>query len=157
MLAGEYCSRNVAIVGKTDSIVRAAQRMREYHVGDVLVVESRDNERVPVGILTDRDIVIGVIADEVDINVVTVEDVMSYKLITSRETDDLMVTIKRMRANGVRRIPIVNRAGGLIGILSTDDILDVIAEQLMDVDQIITREQRKERELRPATIKNRYG
>jgi len=157
MLAGEYCNRDVAILGKTDSVVKAAQLMRECHVGDVLVVESRNDERVPVGILTDRDIVIGVLAEEVDINIVTVEDVMSCKLITSRESDDLMITIKRMRANGVRRIPIVNQRGGLVGILSTDDILDVIAEQLMDIDQIITREQSKERELRPATIKNRYG
>lgn len=156
MFAGEYCNRDVAIVGKTDSIFKAARIMRERHVGDVLVVESRNGERTPIGILTDRDIVVGVLAGEVDIDTVTVEDVMNYKLITSKEDDDLMSTIKRMRVNGVRRVPIVNQNGGLVGILTVDDILDVITEQLTDIDQLITHERSKERELRPATLKNRY-
>lgn len=157
MLAGEYCNRDVAIIGKTDSVIMAARLMREHHVGDVLVVDSHNGEPVPVGILTDRDIVIGILAEEVDIGVAIMADVMSCKLITAQESDDLMATIKRMRVNGIRRLPIVNQRGGLVGVLSVDDILDIIAEQLMDIDRLITREQRKERELRPATLKNRYG
>ena len=149
MLAGEYCNRDVVMVGKTESIVKAAKLMRQDHVGDVLVVEPRNGERVPVGILTDRDIVIEVIAEEADLNELMVQDIMSFKLITSNENDDLMVTIKRMRINGIRRIPIVNQAGGLVGILSIDDILDVIVEQLMDLDQIIVNEQKNEKEHRP--------
>jgi len=157
VLAGEYCNRDVAIIGKTDSVIMAARLMREHHVGDVLVVDSHNGEPVPVGILTDRDIVIGILAEEVDIGVAIMADVMSCKLITAQESDDLMATIKRMRVNGIRRLPIVNQRGGLVGVLSVDDILDIIAEQLMDIDRLITREQRKERELRPATLKNRYG
>ena len=149
MFAGEYCNRNVSIIGRGDSIVKAAKLMREHHVGDLLVVESRNGERAPVGIITDRDIVVEVIAEEADMETITIEDVMSYKLIIAHEKDDLMSTIKRMRVNGIRRIPIVNQAGGLVGILSTDDILDIITEQLMDIDQIIVNEQVKEKENRP--------
>ena len=148
MFAGEYCNRNVSIIGKGDSIIKAAKLMREHHVGDLLVVEPRNGERTPVGILTDRDIVIEVIAVDIDMNALSVEDVMSYKLITANENDDLMSTIKRMRINSIRRIPIVNQAGGLVGILSIDNILDVITEQLMDIDQIIVNEQSKEKEIR---------
>lgn len=154
MLAGEYCNRDVVIVGKSESITKAAKLMRQHHVGDVLVVEPRNGERVPVGILTDRDIVVELIAQGEELNKFMIQDVMSFKLITSNESDDLMVTIKRMRINGVRRMPIVNQAGGLVGILSIDDVLDVIAEQLMDLDQIIVNEHDKEKERRPTIYRH---
>ena len=150
MLAGEYCNRNVSIIGKDDSIIKAAKLMREHHEGDLIVVESRNGERTPIGILTDRDIVVQVIALDVDMDELSVEDIMSYKLITANENDDLMNTIKRMRINSISRIPVVNQAGGLVGILSIDNILDVITEQLMDIDQIIVNEQSKEKEIRSA-------
>ena len=154
MLVGEYCNRDVVIIGKNESIRNAAKLMRKHHVGDVLVVESGNGERVPVGIVTDRDIVIEVIAKDVDLDDLMVQDIMSFRLVTSNEKDDLMATIKRMRTNGVRRIPIVNKAGGLVGILSVDDILDVITEQLMDVDQIIAKENSNERESRSVLSKH---
>ena len=149
MLAGEYCNRDVVIIGKTDSIIKAAKLMRQHHVGDVLVVDPRNGERVPIGILTDRDIVVELIAAGEDLDEFTIQDVMSFKLITSNEKDDLMVTIKRMRTNGIRRMPIVNKTGGLVGVLSIDDVLDVITEQLMDLDQIIVNEHDKEKQRRP--------
>lgn len=154
MLVGEYCNRDVVIISKNESIRKAAKLMRKHHVGDVLVVESKNGERVPIGIVTDRDIVIEVIAEDANLDELWVEDIMSFRLVTSNEKDDLMTTIKRMRNNGVRRIPIVNQAGGLVGILSIDDILDVITEQLMDVDQIIAKENSKERENRPDLSKH---
>ena len=144
MFAGEYCNRNVSIIGKKDSIVKAAVLMREHHVGDLLVVDLVEGERKPVGIITDRDIVVEVIAVEANMDDLVVEDVMSFKLVTANEDDDLMTTIKRMRVNGIRRIPVVNNANGLVGILTTEDILDVITEQLMDIDQIFENEKAKE-------------
>ena len=149
MLAGEYCNRDVVIVGKSESITKAAKLMRQHHVGDVLVVEPHNGERVPLGILTDRDIVVELVAEGEALDEFTIQDVMSFKLITSNESDDLMVTIKRMRINGVRRMPIVNQAGGLVGVLSIDDVLDVITQQLMDLDQIIVNEHDKEKQRRP--------
>lgn len=148
MLAGEYCNRDVVIVGKHESIFKAAQLMRQHHVGDVLVVEPRNGERVPIGILTDRDIVVELVAEGEPLDTVTIEDVMSFKLISSNEKDDLMVTIKKMRINGTRRIPILNQAGGLVGVLSINDILDLIVEQLLDLDEIIANENARESHVR---------
>jgi len=149
MLAGEYCNRSVTIIGKHDSIRKASKLMRKHHTRDILVVELRNGERIPVGIITDRDIVIQVLAIDVEIDDISIEDVMSYKLITANENDDLMNTIRRMRINTVRRIPIVNQAGGLVGVLSTDDILDIITEQLMDIDQINFNDKKREKGYRP--------
>lgn len=152
MLAGEYCSRDVVIVNKTDSVLKAAKLMRKHHVGNVLVVEPADGDPVPIGILTDRDLVIEVIANEVDINAVTIEDVMSFDLVTIKANDDLMAAVKQMRSHGIRRIPVVTEEGNLVGILAVDDIIDVITEQLVDIDQLISREQNKERKTRPFMI-----
>ncbi|MDH5392490.1 MAG: CBS domain-containing protein [Gammaproteobacteria bacterium] len=151
MLTGEYCKREVTIIGRGDSITKAAKLMREHHVGDVLVVDCKNGERTPVGILTDRDIVIKVLAEDLDLHLITSEDIMSFKLVTVKEDDDLMATIKRMRLYGIRRMPVVNSRGGLVGVLAVDDILDIITEQLIDIDQLIANEQNKEKKLRPLT------
>lgn len=148
MLIGEYCQRNVVVSYRTDSIIKVAGLMRDHHVGDVLVVDTKNGNQIPVGIITDRDIVIEIVAADVDIHDLVVEDVMNYKLITALDTDDLMTVIKRMRVNGIRRIPVVNHSGTLVGVLSTDDIIDVVAEQLLDVEQIFENEQSRERKNR---------
>ena len=106
--------------------------MRDHHVGDVIVVEHKENGRIPVGILTDRDILIGLLAEGIDLNAVTAGDVMSSELITVEEYDDILVTIELMQDKGVRRIPVVNREGGLEGILAVDDMIELFAEELAD-------------------------
>ena len=154
MLTGEYCNREVTIIGRGDSVTTAAKLMRDHHVGNVLIVDSNNGERTPIGILTDRDIVIKVLAENLDLKMVTLEDIMSFRLVTVQESDDLMATIKRMRQYGIRRVPVVNSRGGLVGVLAVDDILDVITEQLKDIDQLIVNEQIKEKKLRPVMISN---
>lgn len=81
------------------------------------------------------------IAFDVDINAVTVGDAMGFELIIAREKDDVMETIKRMRHKGVRRIPVVNDRGGLEGILSVDDLIDLLSEQLTDLARLVMGEQ----------------
>jgi len=148
MVVGDICNREVIIVEREGSILEAAKLMRKYHVGNVIVVDDRDGVRIPVGILTDRDIVIGVLADSVDIDAVTIGDAMSFELLTAREDDDPMETIKRMRIKGVRRIPVVDRRGGLVGVLAVDDLVEILSEQLTDLAGLITREQQRERTYR---------
>lgn len=148
MGVGEVCNREVIIIDREGSIREAAGLMREYHVGNVVVVEEKNEERFPVGILTDRDIVLELIALDVDINAVTVGDAMSFELITAREEDDVMETIKRMRHKGVRRIPVVNDRGGLEGILAVDDLMDLLSEQLTDLARLVMGEQQRESEKR---------
>jgi CBS domain-containing protein len=123
--------------------------MRKYHVGDVVVVEEKNKERFPVGILTDRDIVVLLVARDVDLDSVKVEDVMSFELVSAREEDDVMNTIKQMSSLGVRRMPVVNNRGGLEGILAVDDLIELLSEQLADLVKLIMRGQDLEYEKRP--------
>ena len=148
MTIGELCNREVVVVNMGENALEAAKLMRQYHVGDVVVVEDRDDRKVPTGILTDRDIVIELVAEQVDPESVTVEDVMSDQLLTINESDELLDTLEKMRAKGVRRVPVVGKEGELVGILTLDDVLDILAEALQDLALLAGREQRRERETR---------
>ena len=148
MSIGEFCSRDVVVVHKGENALEAAKLMRQYHVGDVVVVMDRDDKRVPVGILTDRDIVIELVAEQVDAESVGVGDVMSDHLITIRESDELLDSIEQMRSKGVRRAPVLSKEGELVGILTLDDLLDYLAEALNGLVLLTGREQHRERETR---------
>jgi CBS domain-containing protein len=148
MTVGKICNREVIVVDKTASITQAARLMREYHVGDLVVVEERTGKRVPVGIVTDRDIVLEVIAEGVDMSDVNVGDVMSDNLVTARENDSVLETIKIMRAKGVRRLPVINDANDLVGILAVDDLIDLFSEQIADLARLVAREQQREKKKR---------
>jgi len=144
MSAGEYCNREVVIVARSESIREAIDLMRHYHVGDVVVVEKRGEAPVPVGILTDRDIVLEVLAEDVDLDAVTIGDVMSFELVTVPEDTPLLDSLAIMGEKGVRRLPVVTAAGELAGILTVDDVLELLAEQLNDLVRLLNRERRHE-------------
>lgn len=148
MSIGELCNREVIVVEPEASVRAAVALMRDFHVGDLVVVEQRGAERVPVGILTDRDVVIEVLAEDVDPQSVAVRDVMSDTLVTAREDEDLIDVVGRMRLHGVRRVPVVNARGGLEGILAVDDILELLAEQTNGLAGLVHVEQERERERR---------
>ena len=148
MTMSEVCTRDVVIVSKDTPVVDAAKLMRDFHVGNVVVIENSDNGNIPVGILTDRDIVIELIPNIADLSSVTVDDVMSFNLITAHETDGVMETVKRMRHEGIRRIPVVDDNNALVGIFTLDDMINLIAEQQMDLAGLINREQQQEKRLR---------
>ncbi len=148
MNVGEVCNREVVVMAKEGSIREAAQLMREFHVGDIVVVEERNRQRYPVGILTDRDVVVEILAIDVDADAVDVGDAMSFDLLTAREDDSVWDTVKRMRSRGVRRMPVVDERGVLTGILAMDDLIEMFAEQLTDVAALIAHEQKRERQLR---------
>jgi CBS domain-containing protein len=148
MSIGEICNRETVFTTKDSSISQAAQLMREQHVGDLVVVEEKGGRRIPVGILTDRDLVIEILAKNVDMNAVTVGDVMSSELLTARENDGLYETLQRMRAKGVRRVPVVDTGGVLAGIISADDLLDLLADELTTLARLLSRGQARERQKR---------
>jgi CBS domain-containing protein len=149
MTVGAFCSRIVVFVGQGDGIVEAAKLMREHHTGSVVVVEDAQRGAFkPVGMITDRDLVVEVLAEEVDVDSVSVKDVMSSDPVLARENDSLSDTLKRMRARGVRRVPVVNIEDQIVGVLSIDDVISLLASELEDIDSLILREQEQERELR---------
>jgi CBS domain-containing protein len=151
MNVGEICSREVVIANRGDSVLDAARLMREHHVGDVVVVDQRDGQRVPVGILTDRDIVLELVAKSVDAQTVTVADAMTGELLIAAESDDVGELIEHMKGRGVRRVPVVNAKGGLVGIVAVDDLMDLLAEQLAQLAGLVKREERSEQTRRPLT------
>ena len=122
--------------------------MRHYHVGSLVVVDDVNAQRVPVGILTDRDVVVEIDAMDLDAKVITAGDIMSSALVTVQENHGVLETIEIMRFKGVRRMPVVNAEGRLVGIVTIDDLLAVLAEELTDIARIVSREQTHEQQAR---------
>ncbi|MGZ4979957.1 MAG: CBS domain-containing protein [Methylobacter sp.] len=148
MSISEFCNREVVFATREMSLPEAAQLMREYHVGALVVVDEVNGKRVPVGIVTDRDIVIEVISQSLDLNDFSVGDIMGPQLISVQEKDGVFETIRLMRTKGIRRIPVVNQEGGLVGIISADDILDLLADEMAELAKVAPREQEREAKTR---------
>lgn len=144
MNAGERCNRQVVTATRETSITGAAQLMRDKHVGSLIIVENRDNHPEPVGILTDRDIVIEVLAENIDPDAVTVGDVMTTAVLKVCEHDSIFEVAQRMRARGVRRVPVVSKQRELVGVLAQDDILALLGEELSLLIKVSTREVEQE-------------
>lgn len=143
MSVGEICNREVIVIQRDATVVEAAKLMRQYHVGAVIVVEKRDGRQVPVGVVTDRDLVIEVVATELDENVITVGDIMAQEVFTIKESAASYEAIELMRRRTARRLPVVNDAGELTGILTLDDALQLLSEELLDLAKLVRYEQKK--------------
>ncbi|MDD3650365.1 CBS domain-containing protein [Immundisolibacter sp.] len=144
MPVADICSRGVVIASPDDSLRTVAQLMRQHHVGSVVVTRDEAGLCRPVGIITDRDIVLAVVAKDVSPDAVSAGDVMSEPLATARESDEIWDVLERMRTRGVRRLPVVGTRDELVGIVSADDVLELVAEELVNLARIISREQRQE-------------
>jgi CBS domain-containing protein len=144
MPVGEICNRDVIIVRREDTIFAAAKLMRQNHVGDVVVVDERGGSRLPVGIVTDRDLVVEIMATELDQKVITVGDIMIEELVAVKESLGVFEAIQYMRAKAVRRLPVVDEQGALVGILTLDDLLQLLSEELAAIARLITSQQQKE-------------
>jgi CBS domain-containing protein len=139
----ELCVLDVACCVKSTSIAAAAKLMRQHHTGDLIVIDSvGDNS--PIGILTDRDIVIEVLAQGRDPAQTVVGDVMSGNLVIASEAEDITVAIERMRQHGVRRLPVVDARDALKGIVTLDDLFKVHVEQASALLAVIAKEQSHE-------------
>ncbi len=145
MLVSEFCNREVVIIDQEATILDAAKLMSSHHVGDLLVVDNRNERTVPIGILTDRDIVVRILAEEIDLDKISVGDAMSYELHSINEQFGLPETIEKMRRHGVRRLPVVDDDGGLVGIVTSDDLIELIAEQLNNLVLLFGNELASER------------
>ncbi len=151
MNVGDTCRRNVVTIRPFDELTAAARLMREKHIGYLIVVEPDlgDDTLKPVGVLTDRDIVVAVVAREADPRSLRVDDVMTRQPVVATEGDSIATALQQMRQIGVRRLPVVAQRGQLVGVLSLDDVLDGLAVELQHVAGSIRREQQMESALRP--------
>jgi CBS domain-containing protein len=144
MSVGEICNRIVTIVNRDESVLEAAKLMREHHVGDVIVVEVSAGANRPVGILTDRDIVLEFAARELKLDEFTVGDAVGGELLTLVETMSLVDAVTEMSSKGVRRAPVVDA----VGILTVDDIIAILAEELNKLHTLVSMGRRHEQQRR---------
>ena len=142
----EYMSSDPVTARGNEGLLDAARRMRELHVGCLVIVEEGSHDvSKPIGILTDRDIVVGVLAQtDQQLHLVRVDDVMTRRPVIARETEDLDEALRRMRAAGVRRAPVLDANGALRGLLSFDDILEHVQEEIGALTGLLGRERRRE-------------
>ncbi len=145
---GTVASRIVVVAESRTPVVRVAQLMRENHIGAVIVIEDAAPRNRPVGIVTDRDLVIEVLAMDVNHQTLTAGDVMTANVQTVRESDAVFDAAEAMRRSGVRRLPVVDVEDRLVGIVTFDDLVELLAQELGSLASTIRREQRAEAKAR---------
>ncbi|HPV32157.1 MAG TPA: CBS domain-containing protein [Methylotenera sp.] len=144
MTISAICNREVITVQRDATILHVASLMRQYHVGDVVVIENHKDKTVPVGIVTDRDVVVEVVATELDSAVITAGDIMVHGLITIKENSGVLEAITLMSSKGIRRLPVVGDEGSLLGIITLDDLLLLLGKELGAFSKLVAREQKNE-------------
>ena len=130
-------------------ISEVAALMRRHHVGDVIIVDDTKNgQRIPIGIVTDRDIVIETIALDVDAKLFTASDLMMAPVVTVQDDANLTEALSIMRSKKVRRLPVVTRSGSLFGIITTDDLINLLASELSMIAGLTVEQTLREGNLR---------
>lgn len=145
MMLKELCTLEVACCTRETTITAASRLMREHHTGDLIVLDDLVDERRPAGMITDRDIVTKVIAAGLDPARTSVGAVMTSPLVIASAREDTSSALERMRSHGVRRLPITDDHGRVIGIVTLDDLLRDHAERAQTLLAIVTSEQDHER------------
>lgn len=146
LTAGDICTRTVVVSDPSMEVVQAAQLMRQHHTGCLVVTEQPSAfDRVVVGILTDRDIAMGVVALDRTPHGMRVGDLMSKEVVTAREDDSILDLLSAMRRKGVRRVPVTTAGGSLVGIVALDDVLEVLAQQMHAVATAVGAAQKHDR------------
>lgn len=148
MSISECCNMSVVCCEADATIPQVAELMRRHHVGDVVVTETKDGSRIPLGIVTDRDIVVEMIAMRLDVDIFTAGDIMTEPVVSVRENAGIIETLRLMRAHKIRRVPVVNQAGSLFGIVSADDLINLLAMEFSMLTGTIVEQAAHESRLR---------
>jgi CBS domain-containing protein len=133
----QVCVHAAVTIKRDLSIAQCAKIMHDDQVGCLVITEVRDGLCLPIGMLTDRDITIKVLAFSLDPTVFTAGDIMAQPLVTARMDESLVSVLTRMQLHGVRRVPVVTQTGALLGILEADDIWEIFAEEVDSLERIM--------------------
>ncbi len=137
MPIGEFCNRIVVVTDRNSSVLEAAKLMRLHHVGSIVVTDIVEGVRKPVGIITDRDIVIEVVCAGLEAGTLRTGEIMSGSLAAVREQEGVFETLQLMRRRGIRRAPVIGEDGALIGIVAADDLIQLLAEEMNELAKLI--------------------
>ena len=137
MNAGELCSREVYIMRPQEPLRDAVALMHKHQVGAVIIVETVRGLVRPIGIVTDRDVVYAQVARETELSQLRIEHAMTSHPTVIAETASLPEAIRRMSERSVRRAPVVNDGGDLVGIITLDDLLPVVSQELQGLARLI--------------------
>ncbi|MBM3766207.1 MAG: CBS domain-containing protein [Acidobacteria bacterium] len=148
MKVTNLATHRVATIDASLPIAAAALAMRNNHVGALVVTSGDDDRPRPIGIITDRDIVVSVVALGLDPNAIAAADIMSEQLFSADPEDDAYATIRKMRVLGVRRAPVINAKGKLSGMFTMDDFIAFLAREMGEVSSLIAAEQLEEQTTR---------
>lgn len=136
MSVGKICNRSVVVVAPDDSVREAARRMAQYNVGTLVVLDA--DERL-LGILSDRDVALRCIGSNLDPDADSVGDVMTSPVRSVPESTPIEDALSTMAASGVRRLPVVDAEDHLVGILSLDDVLELLAEEAEAIGRLLRK------------------
>lgn len=148
MHIGEICTRSVVTCRREASAMELAQLMRDHHVGDVIVVDEHEGVVTPVGVVTDRDLVIEVMAKGVNPDHLRAEDLVAVEITTAFESELVYDAIWHMRGKGIRRLPVVDAHNHLVGVLTADDVTKFLADELTEVARIAPHQIKREQATR---------
>ncbi len=148
MNVATVCHRDVVSCSGMTSLRRLAELMRERHVGAIVITSADGVSKHPVGMVTDRDIVIEAIATGLDPDAITAADIISAPLVSVSEHDSLLDAIHRMRSRGVRRLPVIDQRGELCGIVAFDDLLHALAHELSTLVRVSDHQPDQEARIR---------
>lgn len=149
MNVGNICVPSVATCEQHYSASDIARLMRKHHVGDLVVVKTEDGQRRPLGMVTDRDLVMQVMAPGMDADVVTAADLMN-PVACAFASESVYDAVWHMRRQSCRRLPVVDAQGGLVGVLALDDILRFLAAELGELGRLSQRQSELEGDRLPA-------
>ena len=128
----DFATSAVAVVEPEAPALVVAQLMRKYHIGALVVVDAHDKTR-PVGIVTDRDLVLELMAEGLDPAVFTTGDIMSVDLVLATPEMDVMDAVQLMKTHGLRRLVMTDDAGALVGIVTMEDVLEQLTRELANL------------------------
>lgn len=148
MSIADFCNREVVCTTRDTTVLEAAGLMRRHHVGDIVIVDEEADRRWAIGIVTDRDIVVEVVAAGLDPRLIKLADLMLEPLTIVEQHAGIGETIRTMAQKGVRRMPVVDAEGALFGIVTLDDLLAHLAPSLADLGEVAGQTRQKEMQKR---------
>jgi signal-transduction protein with cAMP-binding, CBS, and nucleotidyltransferase domain len=137
MTVGRICCREVDVATSDESVQVAARRMHDRKVGTLVVI---DDARHPIGIVTDRDLAVRIVATGRDAAMTSIGEVMTRTPRSIGEHEPIESALSAMRVTGCRRITVVDRDGSLVGLISLDDVLALLTEEFRQIGSVLEKE-----------------